>query len=196
MKLAAIVPAAGLSLRMGSEKVLLPAGSTSILERVLSTLAEAGVSERVAVLRPDLAESAEAARRSGARIAWNSTPREEMLLSIRLGIAELPAGVDAFYVWPADHPAVLAKTVTRLAAFAAKERVVLPLHAGRRGHPALIGSGLIGAIGAIPAGAGLRHLWHSRPEVLVEVPVEDPGILVDLDTPEDYERWTGQRGAG
>jgi len=114
-------------------------------------------------------------------------PEEEMLVSIRLGIAGLPRDADAFYVWPADHPAVLAPTLGRLARSAARDRVVLPVHRARRGHPALVGTDLIEAIGAIPAGEGLRHLWRSRPEVLIEVPVEDPGVLVDLDTPEDYQ---------
>lgn len=189
MKLAAIVPAAGLSLRMGREKVLLRAGGTSILERVLSTLAAAGVGERIVVLRPDVPGAAEAARRVGARVVWNERPGEEMLLSIRLGIAGLAPDVDAFYVWPADHPAVLPGTLEVLSRSAARENVVLPVHQGRRGHPALVGANLIEVIGAIPAGEGLRHLWRSHPDVLLEVPVEDAGVLVDLDTPEDYEAW-------
>ena len=196
MKLAAIVPAAGLSLRMGREKVLLRAGETSILERVLSTLAAAGVVDRIVVLRPDLPEAAGAARLAGARVVWNERPREEMLLSVRLGIAGLPNDVDAFYVWPADHPAVLSGTLDLLARRAAREKVILPVHQGRRGHPALVGADLIEAIGAIPAGEGLRHLWRMRPEALTEVAVEDPGILVDLDTPEDYKKWTGRPGDG
>jgi molybdenum cofactor cytidylyltransferase len=189
MKLGAIVPAAGLSLRMGREKILLPAGGTSILERVLATLAAAGVADRVAVLRPDLPEAAEAARRAGASVIVNPRPKEEMLVSIRLGIAGLPTDVHAFYVWPADHPAVLTPTLARLAASAARDKIVLPVHHGRRGHPALVGAGLIESIGAIPPGEGLRHLWRSRPKALIEVPVEDSGVLVDLDTPEDYEAW-------
>jgi len=193
MKLAAIIPAAGLSRRMGTEKVLLPAGETSVLERVLSTLASAGVAERVVVLRPDLPGAAEAARRAGARLVVNPRPEEEMLVSIRLGIAGLPKDADAFYVWPADHPAVLASTLARLARSAARDKVVLPVHRTRRGHPALVGADLIEAIGAIPAGEGLRRLWRARPEVLLEVSVDDPGVLVDLDTPEDYRAFLDTR---
>jgi molybdenum cofactor cytidylyltransferase len=195
MKLAAVVPAAGLSLRMGREKVLLQAGATSVLERVLATLAAAGVGERVVVIRPDLPEAAGAALRAGARVVWNERPREEMLLSIRLGIAALPRDLDAFYVWPADHPAVLPATLARLAARTTREKVALPVHQGRRGHPALVGAELIDTIGAIPAGEGLRHLWRTRPEVVVEVSVDDAGVLVDLDTPDDYEAFLkNQRG--
>jgi len=194
MKLAAVVPAAGLSARMGREKILLPAGEISVLERVLATLAAAGVGQRVVVLRPDLPEAREVARRAGATVVWNPRPREEMLLSIRLGMAEVPREADAFFVWPADHPAVLPETLSLLAASAARDRVALPLFGGRRGHPALVGADLAEAIGAIPAGEGLRHLWRSHPEVLIEVPVGDPGVLVNLDTPEDYRAFLARQG--
>jgi molybdenum cofactor cytidylyltransferase len=187
VKLGAVVAAAGLSHRMGREKILLRFGGASVLERVLATLAVAGVAERVVVLRPGLAEAQEQARRAGARVVVNPRPEEEMLLSIRMGIGELPLDVDAFYVWPADHPAVAAETLGALASEASRECVVLPTHRGRRGHPALVGYGLLEAIGRIPPGEGLRHVWHAHPEVLREVAVEDRGVLLDLNTPEDYD---------
>ena len=196
MKLGAVVVAAGLSRRMGREKVLLPFGDATVLERVLATLAAASISERVVVVRPDLPRAAAIARSSGARVVVNANPQEEMLLSIRMGIAELSPGVDAFFIWPADHPAVSGETLADLARAAGRSRVVLPVHAGRRGHPALVGADLVADIAAIPGGQGLRHLWRARPEVLFEVAVDDGGVLVDLDTPEDYERWTGRRGDG
>jgi molybdenum cofactor cytidylyltransferase len=189
MKLGAVVAAAGLSRRMGREKVLLPFGDRTVLERVLSTLVAAGVAEIVAVVRPDLPQSGEIARRLGARVVVNTNPQEEMLLSIRMGIADLSPDVDVFFIWPADHPAVNALTLTELARAAGRQRVVLPVHAGHRGHPALVGADLIADIVAIPPGEGLRHLWRVRPEVLTEVAVGDRGVLIDLDTPEDYEKW-------
>jgi molybdenum cofactor cytidylyltransferase len=187
-RLAAVVPAAGLSRRMGREKVLLSIGSSSVLERVLDTLASAGVDERIVVVRPDLPEAAQQARSRGARVVVNPHPEEEMLHSIRMGIEELSPGLEAFFVWPADHPAVRVETLLLLALQANRTLVLLPLHRGRRGHPALVGADLIDSIAAIPADQGLRHLWRSRPEVLGEVPVEDEGVLLDLDTPEDYQK--------
>ena len=196
MKLGAVVLAAGLSRRMGREKVLLRFGDQTVLEHVLSTLVAAGVAEIVAVVRSDLPQAAEIARRIGTRVVVNTNPQEEMLLSIRMGIAELSPDVDAFFIWPADHPAVAGETLTELMRAAGRPRVVLPVHAGRRGHPALVGADLVADIVAIPPGEGLRHLWRVRPEVLVEVPVDDSGVLIDLNTPDDYEKWTGRRGDG
>jgi molybdenum cofactor cytidylyltransferase len=188
MKLGAVVVAAGLSRRMGREKVLLRFGDRTVLERVIATLVASGVSERVAVVRADLPEAGQIARAAGARTVVNPRPQEEMLLSIRMGIAELPPDIDCFYVWPADHPAVAASTLGRLAQDAGRGRVVLPVLGGRRGHPALIGADLIQEIAAIPAGEGLRYLWRARPEILTEVAVDDEGVLLDLNTPEDYGR--------
>jgi molybdenum cofactor cytidylyltransferase len=199
MKLGAVVAAAGLSRRMGREKILLRFGETSVLERVLSTLAAAGVADRVVVLRPGLPDADEQARRAGASIVINPRPEEEMLLSIRMGIRELPADLEAFYVWPADHPAVLPETLVTLAREDGRDRVVLPTHRGRRGHPALVGCGLIDAIARIPPGEGLRDLWHADPHLVREVAVEDPGVLLDLNTPEDYDaalRAASLRGRG
>jgi molybdenum cofactor cytidylyltransferase len=186
MKLGAVVPAAGLSFRMGIEKVLLPFGESSVLERVLSTLGQFGIEERVVVLRVDLTEAITRARRLGARVVINPHPNQEMLESIRLGVAELPGEIEAFFVWPADHPAVSIETLSALSRQAGAGRVILPIYKGRRGHPALIGRELRTEIGRIPANHGLRQLWRARPEVLQEVIVEDPGVLLDLDTPEDY----------
>ncbi|MGH9365238.1 MAG: nucleotidyltransferase family protein [Thermoanaerobaculia bacterium] len=188
MKLGAVVLAAGFSRRMGKEKVLLPFGESSALERVLSTLRQSGIEERVVVLRADLPEAIARAGQLGARVVLNPHPEEEMLASIRLGLAELSSGLEAFFVWPADHPAVSLETVVLLARQAGARRVVLPVYRGRRGHPALIGSELLPEIARIAANQGLRQLWRARPEVLQEVTVEDPGVLLDLDTPEDYEK--------
>ncbi|MEO8348013.1 MAG: NTP transferase domain-containing protein, partial [Acidobacteriota bacterium] len=107
---------------------------------------------------------------------------------IRLGVADLPADLDAFFVWPADHPAVLESTLERLADRAARGKALLPVFGGRRGHPALVGADLRDPIGRIPDRGGLRRLWRDRSDAVEEIPVDDPGVLENLDDPESYER--------
>ena len=192
MRLGGIVPAAGLSRRMGREKILLRLGETTALEQVLDRLLRAGVEDRVAVLRPGLEEAITLARSAGAIVAVNDHPEEEMLVSIRLGIAALPRPVDVFSIWPADHPAVSLETLAALAAACGPDRVVIPTYGGRRGHPALVGAMLREAIFAIPPGSGLRRLWRDRPEILEELPVEDEGVILDMNTPADYEKLSGR----
>jgi molybdenum cofactor cytidylyltransferase len=191
--LAAVVPAAGLSRRMRSEKILLPFRRSTVLETILSTLREVGVADVVSVLRPDLPEAAERARRAGARIVWNERSEEDMLLSIRLGLAAVSPEASAVFIWPADHPAISPGTIELLARLADPARVLIPVHRSRRGHPALIGRQLIPAVEEIPLREGLRHLWRSRPEAVAEIAVEDPGVLQNLDTPEAYQEALGSR---
>lgn len=196
MRFGAVVAAAGLSRRMGREKVLLPFGSSTMLETVLSKLITAGVARVVVVVRPDLADAAARARSAGADVVVNPHPEGEMLESIRLGVAALPREIEAFFVWPADHPAVHASTLDQLAARAARGRSVLPVFEGRRGHPALIGADLRPAIGEIPEHEGLRRLWRDRPDAVDELPVDDPGIVENLDDPDSYERALLREGGG
>lgn len=191
MTLAAVVPAAGLSRRMGQEKILLPYGRSTLLETILETLAAAGITDVVAVLRPDLPEAAERANRAGARVLINAHPEEEMIISIRLGLEALSPEIRAVFIWPADHPAVSLATIELLARRADPARALLPSYRSRRGHPALIGRDLLPSIEKIPPREGLRHLWRMRPKALIEVPVEDQGVVQNVDTPEDYRQLIG-----
>jgi CTP:molybdopterin cytidylyltransferase MocA len=173
---------------MGSEKVLLPFGRSTVLETILEALAAAGVVEVVTVVRPDLTEAAEMARRLGARVVFNPHPEGEMLESIRLGLRAIASDAPGAFLWPADHPAVSAATIATLARFAHPALALIPCWQSRRGHPALIGRKLFSAIGEIPPGEGLRHLWRTLPDSVVEFSVEDPGTVQNVDTPEDYRK--------
>jgi molybdenum cofactor cytidylyltransferase len=182
------VPAAGLSRRMGREKVLLPLGSTTILGAVLAALCRAQIAEVAVAVRADLPLAAELARRAGARVAVNPHPEGEMLSSIRIAAALLPEGLDGFLIWPADHPLVRPETLSLLLSHGGRASVLLPTHGGRRGHPAWIGADLRSDLETLDLPGGLRDLWRIRVARVREVPVEDPGVLLDVNTPEAYAR--------
>jgi molybdenum cofactor cytidylyltransferase len=188
VRLGAVVPAAGRSRRMGSDKILLPFAGSTMLETIVAKLAAAGVVRTVTVLRPDLPEAERLAKAAGAEVVVNPDPDEEMIISIRLGIERLGGSVEAFFVWPADHPAVHPETLARLAAAASRDLGVIPVFRGRRGHPAIVGAGLGAEIARLPPDVGLRQLWRLRPDAVRELPVDDPGVLENLDDPEAYER--------
>ncbi|HEY6148348.1 MAG TPA: nucleotidyltransferase family protein [Thermoanaerobaculia bacterium] len=189
MRIGAVVLAAGRSRRMGSEKVLLPFGGSTMLGTVLATLESAGVERHATavVLRPDLAGAAAIVSAAGAGAVFNREPGAEMMSSIRLGLEALPPELDAVFVWPADHPAVSLETVRVLASGADARTARIPCWNGRRGHPALLGRELRADALACPDDGGLRELWRARADAVVEVPVEDPGIVANADTPEEYE---------
>jgi molybdenum cofactor cytidylyltransferase len=171
---------------MGAEKILLPFGGSTMLGTVLEKLNGAGVPAVAVVLRDDLPEARRIAEAAGARVRINPDPDDEMLSSIRLGVAMLLSDADALFVWPVDHPAVEPATLRRLLEGAARETALLPVHAGRRGHPALVGADLLAGIGEIPANEGLRWLWRDRADAVREIEVADPGVIENLDDPDGY----------
>ncbi len=185
--LAAVIPAAGRSRRMGREKLLLPFRGATSLETILRTLRAAGISDITVVLRADLGEAARLSRDAGARVLVNLEPDGDMAESIRIGLADLSPSADAVFIWPADHPAVQGTTIAALSAVADRASVWIPTWEGRRGHPALIGRALVEGVFELARGEGLRELWRKRAASVRELPVPDPGVLINIDTPEQYE---------
>ena len=195
-RLSALVLAAGLSSRMGRLKPLLPLdpqGAQTPLGLCVGLFRAAGIDEVVVVTGHRDDEVGSAARAAGARVVHNPDYARGMYSSIRVGVAGLDAATDGFFLLPVDIPLVRTGTVRLLArAFAGKPAsVLLPVFAGRRGHPPLLGRELIGRIqdSAEPAG-GLRTLLDQveaeQPERVREVQVADRFILRDMDTPADH----------
>ena len=195
-RLSALVLAAGLSSRMGRLKPLLPLdpqGAQTPLGLCVGLFRAAGIDEVVVVTGHRDDEVGSAARAAGARVVHNPDYARGMYGSVRAGVAGLDAATDGFFLLPVDIPLVRTGTVRLLArAFAGKPAsVLLPVFAGRRGHPPLLGRELIGRIqsSAEPAG-GLRTLLDQveaeQPERVREVQVADRFILRDMDTPADY----------
>jgi CTP:molybdopterin cytidylyltransferase MocA len=180
--------AAGLSRRMGAEKTLLPLAGATVLETVLGSLSRAEVRPVVVVVRRDLERGRLLAERAGALVVENPHPEAELLSSIRLGIAALDAAIDAFFLWPADHPLVAVETLRRLLAAGSPQTAALPTFQGRRGHPPLVGSALRPEIQSGTLEGGLRRLWRERAGCVREVEVDDEGVILDLNTPEQYAR--------
>ncbi|MEP6802154.1 MAG: nucleotidyltransferase family protein [Acidobacteriota bacterium] len=187
VSLAAIIPAAGRSRRMGREKVLLPFQSSTSLETILQTLERAGIREISVVLRADLGEAAERAREAKARVLINLDPDGDMAESIRIGLAGLSPSTTAVFIWPADHPAVHPPTIAALSAVADSASVWIPTWKGRRGHPALLGRSLVADVFALAPGEGLRELWRKRAGAVRELAVPDSGVVANIDTPAQYE---------
>lgn len=190
----AIVLAAGKSERMGRPKPLLPCGGSTFLGAILETLART----QTGIVRVVLGYGADEIRRAAGLprdiVAINSAPERGMLSSMLCGIAALPSGTSAFLVWPVDHPLVEAATVDRLIlAFEASQApLAVPVHEGRRGHPALFSLRLAPELEAAPESEGARTVVRAHASDLVEVQVDDAGVLTGIDTPEAYAAAFGQ----
>jgi len=186
--LAAVILAAGRSSRMGSFKPLLPFGRGTVIERVISTVHEAGVETIRVVVGWQADLLIPVLDRRG--VAWirNERFQEGMSTSVQAGVRDLPTGVGAFFLLLGDMPLVQSATLTRLIAEWDRRPggIFYPCFEGRRGHPPLIAAIYIPEIlREVPPG-GLRTLLARHAGEARNVECEDRGILLDLDTPEEY----------
>jgi molybdenum cofactor cytidylyltransferase len=201
----AVVPAAGHSTRMGRPKLTLPLGGKTVLEQLVLSLKSAGVNHIVVVLGPHGKNLAPLSRLAGAETLVLPGDTPEMRTTVEEGLRRLderfhPKPEDHWVLAPADHPLIDPQVVPCLNARLAQEpscSVAVPTHGGRRGHPALLAWKHAIRLLAHRSGQGINtYLQEHRAETL-EVPVAMDWILLNLDTPADYEellnRWSSQR---
>ncbi len=193
-QLFAIIPAAGHSRRMGRPKLLLPWQGTTVISHLVGELRAAGVTQIYVVLRANDATLRDAV------VAANAVPVQplidppDMRTSVEYGLkfaAEDPNHLkgSGWLLIPADHPIVSRTTVTELQSVWQPDRrqILIPTYAGQRGHPTLFSSEFASEVATIPPDCGLNWLVRQNAAVIREVPVGDSGVIVDLDTPEDYD---------
>jgi molybdenum cofactor cytidylyltransferase len=192
-RICGIVLAAGESSRIGRPKALLrcaPADDTFIA-RIVRTVREAGVSDVIVVGRPE--DEALRSHVGGFRphVAYveNPAPARGQLSSLITGIdcAEI-RGAGAALVMPVDIPLVRAATIARVLAAAAESRalIVRATHGGRHGHPVLFRAAVFTALRTADPALGARVVLQTHAEHVLNVEVDDPGVLRDVDVPADY----------
>ena len=187
--ISAIVLAAGESSRMGTPKALLPVGEETFLSAVCARLSEAGVAEIVAVLGAD-AERVRSSRRVAASIVVNPAYRDGQLSSLRCGLRAVASGSHGALVTLVDHPLVSAATYRTMRQEAEKEpgMILVASHRGRGGHPVVFPRSVFAELFAAPAGGGARAVVRADPARVRRIAFDDPGIVADIDTPEEYKR--------
>ncbi len=187
--IAGLVPAAGASRRMGTDKRRLPFRGATVLESTVGALRAGGLEPLVVVLEPG-SPCRGLAGLAGALLVENPAPERGMLSSIRVGLAALPEDVDAVAVLPGDHPFVPRQAVSALADCFHRRRPLLlaPRYGDRRGHPLLLARELFAEAAACDDDVGLRQLVRRREQDLLLLDLEHEGADDDLDYPEDLER--------
>ncbi len=186
-----IVLAAGRSSRMGRPKAELLLDGRTFLERCVEALRQGGCRSVVVVLGGE-AGAAEPAR-EGVVHARNPDPGSQPIDSLRIALETLPADSAGVAVLPVDAPGVRGNTVRTLierfrAAPEAAALVVRPVHDGRPGHPTIFARALYPELraGLLPRGAESVVLAHDAARL--DVAVDDPAVLGNVNTPDDYDR--------
>lgn len=182
---AAVLLAAGKSSRMGSCKPLLPLGDETVIERCLNTLHHGGVNEIVVVVSIHGEDVARAARDHAVQLAVNPDESGDMASSIRVGRDSTTQESSGIIVALCDYPLVLPGTLKILIDQHTEypESIITPTCQGRRGHPLLLPRSILAELSE---GKTLRDVLKKDATRIREVPLDDTGILIDMDTPDDY----------
>ncbi|HEY1614649.1 MAG TPA: nucleotidyltransferase family protein [Rhizomicrobium sp.] len=188
----AIVLAAGLSSRMGSNKLLAVANGRSVLRSAVETALCSDVG-RVLVVTGNQADDVRQTL-DGLPVAFvhNADFRQGLSTSLRSGIRALPDSTEAALILLGDMPGITPATLDRLiAAYAPQEGrcICVPVHDGIRGNPVLWDRRFFAEMAAIGGDKGARHLMAKYGQLVCEVESLDAGPLIDIDTPQALARW-------
>jgi len=186
----AIILAAGESKRMGKPKLLLPFGEKTIIETVIDNVIQSKVEKILVVLGSNWKKIKKKIKNLPLKIIVNSNFTKGMLSSVQCGFQTLPKNTQAVLVVLGDQPAVSSAIIDKIidAFKRIKKGIVLPVYKNNRGHPVLIDMKYRDEVENLSPDVGLRDLVYNHPEDILEVEVETPGILGDIDDMEDYRR--------
>lgn len=187
MTTGALIVAAGMSSRMGDFKPMLELGSISVSQRTVTNFRQAGVDKIVMITGYKSVMLERHLAGNGIVFLRNEDyENTQMFDSVKIGLEYLKNMVDVILFTPVDVPLFSASTVEALLARDAK--IAMPTYFGEIGHPIKIDSSLVDSILAYSGNCGLKGALDNCGVEISKVEVNDPGILHDADTPEDYTK--------
>lgn len=188
----AVVLAAGESRRMGAPKMVLPWGQRTVIGQVVSVIREAGLHEIIMVTGGAETAVREALQGEAVQVVPNErNATGEMLSSVQTGLAAAISGTaQAALIVLGDQPQVQGEVIRHLLRRwqDTRSRIIIPSYQMRRGHPWLLPRSLWQEVMELPAGQTLRDFLNVNRDRIDYQPVENDSILLDLDTPDEYER--------
>jgi len=189
-RLMGILLAGGRGERMGSRpKALLPIGESTFMGVIISVMMKAGIEDITVVLgfhadevRPFVPE--------GVDIAVNPKPEMDMLSSLLTGLESASAEHTGGLIALTDYPLVKLSTYSKLIEEHRRNPgcIISPVHNNHGGHPVIFPRVLFDELATAPLEVGARHVVRANPDLRRFVPVDDPGICIDVNTPELYEK--------
>lgn len=193
---AGLILAAGKSSRMGSPKMDLPWGNTSILGAVISAMSGGGLPSVNIVINPSR-KPAIPGNLPDLRINWienHEAEVEDMLVSIQTGLRAMPDTIHYAMICPGDQPTIAASTVKLLLEVVTRHTPVLifPSYHMRRGHPWMVHRSLWQEILQLNKSDNVRTILHTHENEIFYVNIDsDPPP--DIDTPEEYQQLISQK---
>jgi len=175
---------------MGSQKLVLPYNESTIIETVIDNVLSSKIDHVMVVLGADSEMVKATIGDRNVDFYYNKDHEEGMLSSVMSGINSLPEDAGTALIFLGDQPGIL-PSVTNAIIDAYNDSlhgIVIPVYNHRRGHPLLVDMVYRKEIARLDLEQGLRALRHLFPEDVLEVEVDEPGILVDINTQEDYSK--------
>jgi len=172
---------------MGQPKQLLPLGNKPVIRHCLDNLMAAGIKDVVVVLGQGGSEILDSMKDLPVQIVFNENPESEMAESVRIGLRTFSDYSSGVLVHLSDHPLVLAGTLRSIVQcyLETPDKIIVPLYKGKRGHPSLFPKPVIEEIFDEYT---LRDIVTKDPNRIRLVDVQDEGVIIDIDTREDYEK--------
>jgi nicotine blue oxidoreductase len=185
-RVTAVVPAAGAARRFGGAKLLADVNGEPLLQHTLRALLDGGVSRVVLVVAPGHGlDAVPLAHDERVCLSINPDPDRGMFSSILTGLAAVERA-EAVLVLPADMPFVRAETVASfITAYSREGRTMAAAYRGKRGHPLIMPPDVWRRIAAQPVDTNLKAALVEADRTPVEVDVDDPGVVRDVDVAGD-----------
>ncbi|WP_448508713.1 nucleotidyltransferase family protein [Immundisolibacter sp.] len=182
-----ILLAAGAGSRFGGDKLLAPLHGKPLVLHAVDALRPA-VTEIIAVVRPGSEPLTAVLTQAGTRVMVCEQAAGGMGHSLACGARLVPAHTNLLIAL-GDMPAIAPDTIARvIAALDAGATIAVPCHHGRRGHPVGFAARLVPMLRELTQDQGARSVLLANAEAVLEIPVDDPGVLADVDTVADLAR--------
>lgn len=198
---AAIILAAGESKRFrlgpGETKLVAELDGKPLIRHVAEAVLATQARPVLAVLGHAHEQVADALAGLDLHLIQNPDPSAGLSVSLKRAIAALPPSARGAVILLGDMPRIRASLIGQLIeafdAAPAEPLAVVPVRGGQRGNPVLLGRGLFAALHILEGDKGARDLLVCVGNYLLEVPVADPAIEIDIDTPDDLRLLQGNR---
>jgi len=189
-KIRSIILAAGESKRMGFPKMLLKFDGKTMIEKVIENVAESDSDGILVVLGAGKDDLIDLVLKYDVEYCYNNNYSDGMLSSVQCGFKNLPSDTMATLVFQGDQPFITPAVINMVikAYKTSGKGIVIPVCSGKRGHPLMLDRKYSEQIYRLDPGEGLRSITHINSEDVLEVETNEPGILRDFDTYDDYKR--------
>ena len=185
----AIILAAGESKRMGKLKPLLRFKDKTFIEQIISVLELSDAGRITVVLGAEAETIKKSVDLSGINIVVNREYQKGQLSSLSVGIKNTPEKTEAILLCLVDNPFITKEVVNKIISTFKETNspIIVPVFNKKRGHPTLFSRSLFNELLDAREAQGARYVLYSNEERVLELETSESGILIGIDTPEDYK---------